>query len=633
MIDLSRTESILRQQDQSRLDAAVATLENRQAEPARRIEALRSILRLQERVWARVPPSTSSDRADRAVDELAVRATGALRELGAGAEPVAWSLREYDAEQLGPIFGVSDDGDAAPQIVQAILDSPKAVVLRARRRLSPRTIGACLDAERMSAAGELPVGLEEYAKVRQAVAGRVPMTTNVGTVVLPRFYRPLPFVAVHGSTAAGSRDAAVADLQAVLAPFAKPPGGGGQLPITVYVYFQNRELRRNVKVAILRALSDAIATGDFADRRIHRLALLERPTDQNSRTPKAAIDIAAEAGLTDVMIEANARFESQDRLLQPGLLAFFEPGRVNEILDHAREKGVAVVAKNRIDTCTAARTIWAGLTTARGMGAHLAKFGLFPLTLEEQIEVISLVRAWFPTWTPAPAFYVDRPAVTIDRVYRDDRLVEPAIRWIDGAANAGADVVLIDSPDRTPAPAGMGTLSYQDDHGRRLLKRNGSDALGILTMDDLDAIEAAARRHSPPVRILWAGGLDGRQAFELARRKAFGIFTTSTTARRVAVPVGRGDPTLTSKMEPTYLGVLGVRMVIEAGFISTIAAERRNKPHEAVILEKVNPVLEALEQGALITGQQDRNPALDELRAVLEPAWEDHLASIPAVEP
>jgi hypothetical protein len=159
-----------------------------------------------------------------------------------------------------------------------------------------------------------------------------------------------------------------------------------------------------------------------------------------------------------------------------------------------------------------------------------------------------------------------------------------------------------------------------------LLKRQDTDRAGVLTFDDVDTISNAARAQPKPVRILWAGGLDGRQAHALARRGEFGIFTTSTTARRVAVR-GGGDPSLAARLEPTYLGVLGVRMVIEAGFLAGIAARQGDAQTESELDIAAEPVLAALETGLLASAQgKERIPSLDALYGILEPLWERHLS-------
>jgi hypothetical protein len=599
------------------------TVERRAAsvDPAERHAALEEAQRLHEEVWARLPPSQTTEGRGR-LGDLARLADLALAELGA-APPASWSLREYDASRYGPLFGVSDDGDAAATIVQAFLDSPKSRVLRRLHRLTLKTIGGVVDAERMSAAGELLVGLEEYMKVRQATAGRVPMTTNVGTVVLPRFYRAPPTITYLGNSERAIASALTA-LAAEFQPYLAQPAGGRPLAATVYVAFRGEDrLRRQVKLSILRELNDAVTSGRFCDPQIHELGLLQRSADRGSSAPKFAIDLAADAGLKEVLIEGHARYESQDQLFFSGLLLFFPPARVNEILEHARTRDVSVTVKNRIDPETAARTIWAGLTAARSVGAHLGKFGLFPLTLDEQTYVIGRVKQWFPSWTPTPAFYVDRPVISTDHVFQERALVEPARRWLSAAADAGADVVLIDAPDRTPAPAGAGRRRYGEDRGRRLLKQDDGDEVGVLTMEDVDTLERHAARLPAAVRILWAGGLNAEQAFKLAARGAFGIFTTSTTASRVALGPGQHDPTLAAELEPTYLGVLSMRTVIEAGFLSRAARDAATR----VRIRKASPpVIEAIGQGLLTSVRQvDEIPALRALRDVVERAWEAHL--------
>jgi hypothetical protein len=557
-------------------------------------------------------------------------ASQGLLEVGGGPwQP--WSLREYDSARYGPLLGVSDDGGAANQIVRAFTDSPKSKVLRCRGELSLETIGGCVDAERISAAGELLVGPAEFAAVREAVIGRVPMTTNVGTVVLPRFYRAAPSVTVRADATAGELPQAIADLKAAFAPYRANPTGGPGRSVTAYVAFRSRDrIRTRRKVEILRELDRAVRDGATGDPVGFSIGLLQRAKDRGSAAPQYAIDLVAQAGLTKVLIEGAPRWESQDQLMFPGLLSFFSSRRVNEILAYAADKGVTIEPKNRIDPETAARTIWAGLVAARTMGAQLGKFGLFPLPFEQQSAVVGAVQGMLPGWTATPAFYVDRPLVTSTRVFEERALVDPIVRWIEAVSAAGANIVLLDAPDRTPHPAGTSQLPYQMDRGRRLLKRDDpsgrADRVGVLTAEDVDTISAAAKALHEPVRIMWAGGIDGRQAYDLARRGEFGIFTTSTTARRVAVR-GGGDPSLAARLEPTYLGVLGVRMVVEAGFLAGVAAAEGDARMAGEIDRTAEPVLAALESGLLVTADDDdRIPSLDALADILEPVWSRHLA-------
>lgn len=620
--------------ERSLIDEVSADLESGTQDSKRRTDLFRALLRLQHTVAERTIPTVAGAKRDPHLVRLDHLAGVALAELGAEADPSWWSLADYDAATYGPLFGVSDDGDAAAEITRALLDSPKSQVLRGLGRLSLETIGACVDAERMSAAGELPVAISEYVSVRAAVVGRVPMTTNVGTVVLPRFYRTRPFVVYRANARPDPATAMARDLAVALQPYRDPPGGGDPRSVVAYVAFRGGDrVSRSRKVEVLRDLGGVLDQGEIGDPTIHRIGLLQRARDRGSAAPILAIDIAADAGLTDVLIEGDARFESQDQLLLPGLLAFFPPRRANEILAHARKRGVHVEPKNSIDLTTAWRTIWVGLTTARGMGCHLGKYGLFPLTVEEQLTTIRSVQERFPHWTATPAFYVDRPVVTASGVREERDVVDPLLELVAAAASAGVRVALVDSPDRTPLPAGSGLTPYHEDRGRRLIKRDPTDRAGVFTMDDIDRVRGANQAGDRPIGLMWAGGIDGRQAWELARRKEFGIFTTSSTARRVAVAGGPGDPSVTSEMEPTYFGVLGVRMVIEAGFLSAVAAQRGDTARERELVHAVEPVLQALEQGLLTTvAQKDRVPALDGLAAVLLRAWEEHL-SAPSAAP
>ena len=503
--------------ERQRFHALRADLEGSSGKGASGLSAQRKLLAFQEEVHARVSPGEARDTD---IDQLDVTAAEAFLQLGGTNDLPIWSLKDYDAATFGPLLGVSDDGSNAPAIVDAFLSSPKATVLQERGSLSPLTLGACVDAERMSAAGELLVGPDEYADVRTAAVGRAAMTTNVGTVVLPRFYRAMPFVVVRGPRGRPTSDVvaeAIEELRKRFAGFVHAVGGSRR--IAVFVAFRGADrIRRDRKLTILRAMSEAVASGDFCDPELHRIGLLQRADGRTSTAPAFAIRLAAEAGIGEVMIEGDARFESQDQVLLPGLLSYFGRKDADRILNVASSHGVTVRTKNQIDVATAARTIWAGLHTARSMGLHLGKFGLFPLTLEEQFMAMQLLGRWFPAWSPTPAFYVDRPIVTADGVRAERELVEVACEWVGVASQHGFQIVLVDSPDRTPAPAGSGRRSWDDDRGRRLLRRPRDAGAGVLDMDDLDRIAAHGRSCTPPVRVLWAGGLSGREAHALARR-------------------------------------------------------------------------------------------------------------------
>ena len=86
-------------------------------------------------------------------------------------------LAEYDSDQYGPLFAVSDEGSAGPVVLDAALASAKAAAGASSRF----RLGVILDGERMTSAGEVPIGPPEYAALSSAAAGRLLLTTNVGT--------------------------------------------------------------------------------------------------------------------------------------------------------------------------------------------------------------------------------------------------------------------------------------------------------------------------------------------------------------------------------------------------------------------------------------------------------------------
>ena len=86
-------------------------------------------------------------------------------------------LAEYDSDQYGPLFAVSDEGSAGPIVLDAALSSAKAVAGAS----GPFRLGVILDGERMTSAGEVPIGPPEYGELSTGAAGQLLLTTNVGT--------------------------------------------------------------------------------------------------------------------------------------------------------------------------------------------------------------------------------------------------------------------------------------------------------------------------------------------------------------------------------------------------------------------------------------------------------------------
>ena len=97
-------------------------------------------------------------------------------------------LADYDSDQYGPLFAVSDEGSAGPIILDAALSSAKA----AAGASSPSRLGVILDGERMTSAGEVPIGPPEYGALSAGAAGQLLLTTNVGTRINVRLTGQLP---------------------------------------------------------------------------------------------------------------------------------------------------------------------------------------------------------------------------------------------------------------------------------------------------------------------------------------------------------------------------------------------------------------------------------------------------------
>jgi hypothetical protein len=98
-------------------------------------------------------------------------------------------LNEYDSEVFGPLLAVSDEGAAAQTIADAAHASAKA---RALHSPDAMAVGMMIDGERMTSAGEAPIGPDEYEKLIAGAFGNTLCSTNVGVRVNTRLYRLLP---------------------------------------------------------------------------------------------------------------------------------------------------------------------------------------------------------------------------------------------------------------------------------------------------------------------------------------------------------------------------------------------------------------------------------------------------------
>jgi hypothetical protein len=491
---------------------------------------------------------------------LAARARAAYLHLGGDPDRTGGGLGDYDHVRYGPFLGVSDEGSAAGEIRRAALESPKVQALSQPEKRMPMVVGVAVDAERLGGIGETAVGPEEYADIWLACVGRVLVTTNVGTRVNLRVYRREPRILVKGADPSAVAKAK-AQLAAAFEPFVLTPDGKPR-PLTVFVEFPRlgRKMKPAAKRATLRKLSSFVASGQAAGKskapKGHALGLAAsvRGGLGGRDDAMAAIDLAASAGLGVVILDGVKRKAADEAISLAGLLDYFAPGIVGALLRRAREKGVTLRAANLPDTDTIARSTWVGLTTARNMGAHLGKYGCFPLTRPEIDHVVEQVQQWLPHWSAAPVFFVDQGLLREGAVDVRNDLPRGTLAWLDTVAAHGVRVVLIDTIDKST--------------GRRLLKRSSKDKTGYLGLRQIERIEAHARGLG--IKVLWAGGLGLREVFEMGKRGVFGIYVTTAAATTVPVAASYArDPALAAVKEPSREAVLRTKILLEAGFLAS----------------------------------------------------------------
>jgi hypothetical protein len=491
---------------------------------------------------------------------LLARARSAYLHLGGDPVRTGGGLDDYDHVRYGPFLGVSDEGSAAGEIRMAALESPKVQALPQSAKRTPMVVGVAVDAERLGGIGEVAVGPEEYADVWLACVGRVLVTTNVGTRVNVRVYRREPRILVKSADAKAA-ETAKAQIAGAFKPFVETPDGKPR-PSTVFVEIPRlaRKMKTAAKRAILRKLQSFVSSGQAAGKgkapkgHVLGLAAAVRSGLGGKADAMAAIDLAASAGLGVVVLDGVKRKAADEAISLAGLLDYFAPGIVGALLRRAREKGVTLRAANLPDTDTIARGTWVGLTTARSMGAHLGKYGCFPLTRPEIDHVVEQVQRWLPHWSAAPVFFVDQGLLREGAVDVQSDLPRGIEAWLDTVAAHGVRVVLIDTIDKAT--------------GRRLLKRFSKDKTGYLGLKQIERVEAHARQIG--IKVLWAGGLGLREVFEMGKRGVFGIYVT--TAAATTVPVGASyarDPALSGVKEPSREGVLRTKILLEAGFLAS----------------------------------------------------------------
>jgi hypothetical protein len=510
-------------------------------------------------------------------------------------------LEAYDSARFGPLFAVSDEGSAGELVVDAAYASAKATAIPA---IDPLVLGVILDGERMTSAGEVPIGPEEFKALSAAAKGRIPCTTNVGVRVNTRLTQSLPEFAVDALAAEPSGYESVYET---FSPFLHTPDGRPR-PLNVRLTFGPQgDFDRLLKV--IETLEAGRQRGKLGPPGMHRFSAMIVfkeliASEAQTQRIRGLIDASAKAGLTEVAVDGELRDAARKRLGMQTLLNILDNDDLRRLLKYAHDAGVALVYRYQLDLESAARTIWTGLHVARVNGFAAGKYGLVPMTLEEQRTTIELLTRWTEGWTAIPAFYVDTPMVTTDDVYDGSRMADAARLWLKAAREAGATLALFDSPDRI--------------NPHRLLKKDGgADDIGVLSLDEVEDIVTYAGDLG--VRVLWSGGITARQAFDLSKRRVFGIFSTSSTAAKNAVTAQfESDPRLPAENEPTEFGVRRIHALVQAGFLST-AVKRHDEGLASSIEERALQLL-AAEQNASQSGI-----ALKSLDAELVRGWRTQL--------
>lgn len=565
---------------------------------------LRDRVHLFEDVVSRLNASRSDLKGN---DSRALRReTGdAIDLLGGMPEPSAVSLKAYRHDLHGPFLGVSDDGSAADEIRRAALSSPKMRVLGPS---PPIVVGVAQDAERLAAVGEVAVGPEEYREIRLACHHSILTSTNVGTRLNLRFFKRRPIVDVAASGRSSSLDAAMKALRAALLPFVRTPDGEPR-PTTILLRFP-AGMRRGRRAKLLGELRTAFLREPQVKAKIHRLALFaETGQRRGARVQlEREIELASRAGIGEVAFRGVVRREADDQISMPGLLQYFSAGEASTLLGHARKRRLVLKTVNEVDPDTVARHVWAPLQIAHNNGLELGKYGLFPLTMDESEIVMGLVQSWFSSWTAAPVFYIDFPAIDAERTYGEEEVLDALQAWLKHVAKHGIPVVLFDTGDKGK--------------GRRLLKRVPSDRRGILSATEVQRVDRFAADLG--IKALWAGGISLTQAFELGKIGVFGIYvTTAVTESHPVSTAYHRDPMLTFQRQPTFQGVGALKLLLEAGFLASRL--------EAYRLPEAKRELEASARRYLASLARSQTAArwdadAAELGRLTEEAWRTHYA-------
>src|SRR5262245_53517405 len=284
-------------------------------------------------------------------------------------------LAEYDSDQHGPLFAVSDEGSAGSVVLDAALSSAKA----AAGASSPFRLGVILDGERMTSAGEVPIGPPEYSALSAASAGQLLLTTNVGTRINARLTGQLPeFPALEKSAEA---------VTATFHQFLETPDRRPR-PLTVRLQLgPGADCTR--LAALVAKLDEARKKGKIGPADTHQLSVLvsfkeEIATDAQLEQIETIVAAAANLGLPEVAVDGAQLLYARRRWGAQGLLNVLSIPASNRLLKFATARGVRLTPRYQVDVDSAARTIWTGLEAARVNGFDAGKYGLLPLTRSEE---------------------------------------------------------------------------------------------------------------------------------------------------------------------------------------------------------------------------------------------------------
>jgi len=515
--------------------------------------------------------------------------------------PWTGRLDEYDHNAYGPLLAVSDEGENARVIAHAAYSSAKA---RAMHPARVSALGVMIDGERMVSAGEGPIGPEEFTKLIAAAFGRTFCSTNVGVRVNTRFYRLFPEFSV--ADAARDEEKWLAGVFAAFRPFVKTPDGNPR-PLTVRLHVHPEDSAESVSKLVAK-IETGRRQGLLGPASIHKISLLSIFDDVIGRGVESAeikriLEIASRSGVAEAAIDGELLLGARQRVSVQSLLNILDVDTLRNLFAVARQQKLRLVYRYQIDTDSAVRTIWTGLHTTRSYGFTAGKYGLAPLTLDEQVRVVELISQWTKGWTAIPAFYVDTPLVTHDDIFDESRCVEGALLWMERVRNAGAKLALFDCPDRIA--------------GRHLLRdEQDAEARGILSLEQIAALEQRGKELG--LKLMWSGGITARQAFSLGDLGVFAIFSTGATSRRVAVHGDfADDPELASEGQPTEIGVRRVHAAIQAGFLAS-ALHVRNPELAEQLRRRSKHMLQAIDAQGEVEG------ALSELDEALMRGWSLH---------